>query len=148
MKNSTGMKWAVGAIVAIAACISLVPLVATAGDRRPDAREKRTTEGKELTFVGYVYDVHSYMASSKPSEDTRVMSDAIKGGVPAMIDSPAGAIILNQGAAGSPKTFAALANQRVQVTGKFYEKNGLKYLDVASAREATRSEEAAEESDE
>lgn len=142
------MKWVAGGMLAVAACISLTPLAATAEDRRPERKGKRTAEGKEMTFVGFVYDVHSYMAASKPSEDTRAMSDAIKGGVPAVIDSPAGAIILNQGANGSPKTFAALANQRVQVTGKFYEKNGLRYLDVASAREATRSEEADEESDE
>lgn len=115
---------------------------------RPE-RGKKDAQGKEMTFVGKLVDLQSHMTGQPSSGDAaKTVGDAIRAGVPAAIDTPAGLIVIGQGTSGPSKTLLPLVGTRIQVTGKLYEKGGLKYIDISSARSTSTDPAATEESQE
>ena len=65
--------------------------------------------------------------------------------VPAALETEEGLIVIGMGERGPSRTLIPLAFKKVEVKGKLYEKDGLQYLDMASATEVKEKEEEAEE---
>lgn len=148
MNSGKSNVWFAAVALTALALFVLNPIIAGAQSTRA-GREKKEEQGREMTFVGTIVDVHSFMTGKHSSNDhARSTAEAIRSGIPAAIDTPIGLIIIGQGTTGASKTLVPLAHTRALVTGKFYEKNGLKYLDLASARSAENEGEDVEESEE
>jgi hypothetical protein len=113
---------------------SLGVVAAIAGDPEGKSGKRDRHAPKEITLVGRIVDLQGFMSDKYASEDrAKSTADNLKAGVPAAIESAIGLVVIGQGNAGAAKTLAPFAYRRTQVTGKLYEKNGLKYLDLAAA---------------
>lgn len=117
--------------------------VLSAQDRRtaPD----RTVEAKEVTLSGTLVDLQYYMSGKfvgKSAEDCA--RTCIRRGVPAVLETSDGLVILGM-AKGTSAKLAANVMNRVEVAGELYEKQGLKYLKVASVKPLKSAEPELEE---
>jgi hypothetical protein len=98
---------------------------------------KAQQAAQEVTMTGRVVDLQCFMTGQLPSADvTKCTADCIRAGVPVGLNTGKGLIVLGQGTTGPAKTMLPFANQDVQVRGKLYEKDGAKYLDIASVKKA------------
>ncbi|MBK9120385.1 MAG: hypothetical protein IPM18_12405 [Phycisphaerales bacterium] len=93
--------------------------------------------GKEVTLTGTIVDLHYYLLGGYPENKEKCTSDCIKAGVPVALATSEGLIILGQGPTGPAKSCMPLALQAVEVHGKLYEKQGVKYLDIMSVKKVT-----------
>lgn len=136
---------------ASAVTLGLVGLTGTVLVAAGGSRGKETAP-KEITVVGRVVDLHSYMTGRAGSNDmVRWTQMAIRAGVPAALETDDGVIVLGQGDRGPMRTILPFAYKNVEIRGKLHEKDGIAYLDIASAKKAQGvddGEEHAEESDE
>ncbi|MBN1341035.1 MAG: hypothetical protein JXQ73_00040 [Phycisphaerae bacterium] len=83
------------------------------------------------TFVGKVVDLYTFMAGSTADKGkAKSSAQLIRSGVPAGLETDKGLLVLGTGRAVSPRVIANHAGKQVELTGKLYEKSGLKYLDV------------------
>ena len=90
---------------------------------------------REVTMTGRVVSLHAAMTGQFASRDqAKSTADNIRAGVPAALETPTGLVVLGQGTAGAGKTLIPLAFQDVEVQGKLYEKGGVRYLDITSAK--------------
>lgn len=149
MNRNTRIGFVLGGGIMFILATAIVPIFAGDQPEKAAAREKKSPPGKEMTLVGKIVDLQNYMSGQYSSDDkAKCTADAIKAGVPVAIESATGMVVIGEGSTSPSKTFAPLAMKRVQITGKFYEKGGLKYIDVANAREATVDPKDVEEVDE
>ena len=111
-------------VVIVATClIGASTLVARGGrDRAP--------RPKEVTLAGTITDLHSYVTDE--SRPARNVQRLIRGGIPAILDTKAGPVLLGGASKQYRKDLLKLVHEDVQVEGELYEKRGLRYLDVAS----------------
>lgn len=101
-----------------------------------------TPIAREVTLTGRVVDLHCFMTGQMPSADAaKCTADCIRAGVPAALETSSGLIVLGQGVNGPAKTLLPFAHQDVQVRGKLFERDGVKYLDIASMQKAAETTE-------
>jgi hypothetical protein len=98
--------------------------------------------GKDVVVTGRVIDLHCFMTGQMPSSDpVRCTTDCIRAGVPAALESDTGLFVLGQGVTGPAKTLLPFAYAEVEISGKVFERNGVRYLDIASIKPAMPGEE-------
>ena len=106
-------------IVACLVCAST--LIARGG---PD----RSPKPKDVTMAGMITDLHSYATGE--SQPTRAVQRLIRGGMPAVLETDKGPILLGSVSKQYRKELLKLVHEDVEVEGKLYEKRGLRYLDI------------------
>jgi hypothetical protein len=126
--------------------LGLSTLLAQNEPSRP--RGQRAMQGKEVTFTGKIVDLHCFMTGSQPDKDAaRGTERCLREGVPAALEMDNGIVLLGKGTRGIGREVARHALGMVEVTGKLYEKHGLKYVDVTSLKEVKGNELEEEEED-
>lgn len=96
-------------------------------------KPRKSTKGKEITVRGRLTDVHSYMTGKSETEDNvKATQDSFRAGAAAGIETEEGLVILGSGDKGPARMIVPLAQQQVEAKGKLFEKDGLRYLDLAS----------------
>ena len=121
--------------MAIAAGIALVAFspsfLVRAGD--PSSR------GRNITRKGSIVDLHTYMTGGEDlSEATKTSRKRIRGGVPVVLVTREGPVLLSQGQRSPARLVETFALQPVWAKGKYYEKDGLQYLDLRKVIPARR----------
>ena len=139
------MKYQRTVAIAVAAVAAATILASAlyAGDKQDRQDKKRAP--REATLTGRVIDLHCYMTEQFPSADAvKCTRECIRVGVPAALETDDGLIIIGKGPKGPARDIAPLALQDVELKGKLYERHGLRYIDVISAK-ATKKPPAVEE---
>ena len=70
------------------------------------------------------------------ADEEKCVRDCLRNGVPAALDTDDGLVVLGKGTKGPKSTILTHAFKQIEVKGKLYEKNGLKYLDIESIKDA------------
>jgi hypothetical protein len=132
----TAKRWALGGLsVGVLAVLLWSVNTANVNAQMGGSKEQ---PGREVTMTGRVVDLHCFMTGEYPSTDHAVCAaDCIRSGVPAGLETDTELIVLGQGMTGPAKTLVPLAHQQVEVRGKLFEKNNVKYLDITSIQKAT-----------
>ncbi len=108
-------------------CVSALPVHAQ--------WESRSKQGKEVTMTGRIVDLHCYMTGQFESVDhAKCTAECIRSGVPAGLETDKEFFLLGQGTKSAAKTLEPLAFEQAEIRGKLYERNGVKYLDIISAK--------------
>lgn len=110
----------------------------------------RATRPQDVVLTGKLVDLQSHMTGKTPSGDKmKAAQESIRSGVPTALETEDGLIVIGMGERGPSRLLVPLALQTVELKGKLYEKDGVQYLDLASARaikaETEEEPEAAEE---
>lgn len=131
-----------------AAAFAVAAVIAGASSLRAGGERKKPAKPEDVTLVGKVVDLQSYMTDKFTNSDpVRATQDSIRQGVPAALETEEGLIVIGMGERGPSRTLIPLAFKKVEMKGKLYEKDGLQYIDMASAIMVKEKEEA-EEGDE
>lgn len=102
-----------------------------------------TTEGKEVTLTGQVVDLHCFMTGDYISNDhAKCTADCLRAGVPAVLETKEGLVFVSHGSKSAGDVLAPLADKNVEVRGKLYTKNGVRYLDLQTAKEVAAASSA------
>jgi hypothetical protein len=138
----TKARMEIGILLAVVTVgvVGLTALSATAGEEKARTRD--------VTLTGKITDLHSYMTAQSPAdEDVTVVRKRFRGGVPVILQTEEGPVVLGQGEKRPGAVIMRHVLQRVQVKGKLYEKQGMQYLDidVASVTAVAAEEKAADE---
>lgn len=135
IREGTTLLW-----VGVLTPVFLVGTIAAGPGRSSDKKPR------DVTLTGRIVDLHSYMtgkfASRDPVHSTRA---CIQAGVPAAVEAPDGLVIVGQGTKGPRRMLARLAYEQVELKGRLYERDGLRYIDMSDAKPAKEAEEPAEE---
>ena len=124
----------------IVAAVFAVTLVAV-------GRPRNQPKPEEVTLVGLVVDLQTYMTEKCPNDDfAKCTRDNVRGGVPAALETEDGLVIIGMGDKGPARLLVPLAYQNAEVTGTLYDRDGLLYLDMKSAK--VYKEESEEEEEE
>lgn len=92
---------------------------------------------RDVKVTGRVVDLHSYMTGKFLSSDkAKCTRDCILAGVPAVLETEDGLVLIGEGPKGAARTLAPLAFQNAEFKGKLYEKHGLRYIDITWASPA------------
>ena len=111
--------------------VALIVLFCAAGD------DQKNESPRDVTLMGKVVDLHSVMMGKFESSDkVKCTRDCIRAGVPAALETENGLILIGEGTKGAAKTLAPLAFQDVELKGKLYERYGIRYIDITSAKAA------------
>ena len=133
-------------LAAVAFAVAVV--IAGASSLRAGGERKKPAKPEDVTLVGKVVDLQSFMTGKFTNSDpVRATQDSIRQGVPAALETEEGLIVIGMGERGPSRTLIPLAFKKVEMKGKLYEKDGLQYIDMASATSVKEKEEA-EEGDE
>ncbi|MHC5108740.1 MAG: hypothetical protein ACYTHJ_02535 [Planctomycetota bacterium] len=90
---------------------------------------------RDAKLVGRIVDMHSVMTGKFESEDKmRATRRSIMNGVPAVLETDDGVVVIGEGYRGPQDTIGKLAFQRVELHGKVYERFGIRYIDIRSAK--------------
>ena len=107
---------------------------------------------KEVTFTGKIVDLHCFMTGGQKDKDaTKCTQKCLREGVPAALETDNGLVLLGKGMTGIGREVSRHALGMVEIKGKLYEKQGLKYIDVTSVKEVKKvvpEEEEEEEGEE
>ena len=110
-------------------------------------RPKASPKPEDVTLVGLVVDLQTYMTEKCPNDDfAKCTRDNIRGGVAAALETDDGLIMVGMGDKGPARLLVPLAYQTAEVTGKLYDREGFLYLDMSAAK--VYKEEAEEEAHE
>lgn len=121
---------AVSVLVATAWFVEAVAQPTGAEVRKPGLM----MDGKEVTLTGRLVDLHCAMTGKYPSADkTQCTEQCLRAGVTPALETEGGLVILGKGMTSPARMLADHAFQDIKVTGKLYEKAGLRYLDYATA---------------
>lgn len=102
--------------------------------------------GQETVMTGRLVDLQSFMTGKHPGGDPRRSSqEAIRAGVPAALETEDGMIVIGMGERGPARMLSPLALQQVELKGRLYEKEGLTYLDLISAKAVKEEKEEPED---
>ena len=123
--------------------VGISALNATAGEE-----EKAKT--RDATLTGTITDLHSYMTGqSSEGDDASLVRKRFRGGVPMILQTDDGPVILGQGDKRPGAVIMRHVFQQVQVSGKLHEKRGLRYLDIEVASvKAVAAEDEGDDEDE
>lgn len=117
-------------ILLAAACVAVLFASTLVAVGRP-----KTPKPEEVTLVGLVVDLQTYMTEKCPNDDfAKCTRDNIRGGVPAALETEDGLIIVGMGDKGPARLLVPLAYQNAEVTGKLYDRDGFLYLDMNAAK--------------
>lgn len=127
------MKIKSAVAIALAVLVAFVAFrpafLARAGDERPSSRN--------ASVRGFVVDLYSYMTGVESDEAAvKISRKLIRGGVPVALVTNEGLVILGQGKRSPARLVEVFAHQNIWAKGRLYEKNGVRYLDLRSARAA------------
>ncbi|MEK6677338.1 MAG: hypothetical protein AABZ47_17010 [Planctomycetota bacterium] len=127
------------------AALGLSAVVLTASLRAGPERSKTATAPREVNLVGKITDLHSYM-TAKPgtAASAKVAQQAIRSGVPAVIETEDGIVLVGQGEKGPMRTLLPFAGRDAELKGRLYEKDGLRYIDIVTASRPQRPDEEGE----
>ena len=142
------MKYQRTVAIAVAAVAAATILASAlyAGDKQDRQDKKRAP--REVTLTGKVVDLHCYMTERFPSADAvKSTRECLRVGVPAALETDDGLIIIGKGPKGPAQDIAPLALQNVELKGKLYERHGLRYIDVVSAKAAKKTPPVKEEAE-
>jgi len=142
------MKYQRTVAIAVAAVAAATILASAlyAGDEQDRQDKKRAP--REVTLTGKVVDLHCYMTERFPSADAvKCTRECIRAGVPAALETDDGLIIIGKGPKGPARDIAPLALQDVELKGRLYERHGLRYIDVISAKAVKETPPVEEESE-
>jgi hypothetical protein len=107
----------------------------------PKPLGQQEAQGKEVALTGRIVDLHCFMTGSQPDKDlARCTQKCLRGGVPAALETESGLVILGKGMMGIGREASRHALSMVEISGKLYERHGLKYVDVTSIKEARKVE--------
>jgi hypothetical protein len=99
----------------------------------------REAPPREVTLEGRVVDLHSYMSGKHASDDhDRATQQALRSGVPAALEVEDGVVILGHSGKGGIRSLFPLANKEAELIGMLYDKEGIRYLAVSSAKQAKK----------
>lgn len=97
----------------------------------PKTHETKAPEPKTTTIEGKIVDIYCATTGHYASTDhAKCSADCIRAGVPAAIETTNGMIILGDGMKSASAKLATMAHEHAKITGKLYEKNGVKYFDI------------------
>jgi len=109
--------------------VVLVSVLCAAGDR------EKNPPPREVTLMGTVVDLHSFMTGKFESSDkAKCIRDGIRAGVPAALETEDGLVLIGEGRKGVARTITPLAFQTAELKGRLYEKRGVRYIDITSAK--------------
>ena len=95
----------------------------------------KSPKPEDVTLLGLVVDLQTYMTEKCANDDfAKCTRDNIRGGVPAVLETEDGLIILGMGDKGPARLLVPLAYQNAEITGKLYDRDGLLYLDMTAAK--------------
>jgi hypothetical protein len=101
-----------------------------------EPRKPQAPEPQEVTLTGTVVDLQCFMTGQYLSADhEKCTKECIRAGVPVALETPEGLYILGHGMEGPARMFNKLGMCQVEVKGMLHEKLGVRYIDVATARE-------------
>jgi len=124
-----------GGLVAV---VASPMLMAGGGRKRPERPGKPP---RDVTLTGKLVDLQSFMSGRFADEDpARATQNSIRAGVPAALETENGLIVLGMGERGPARILLPLAYQNVEVKGRLYERTGLRYIDISTARVVTDGE--------
>ena len=138
MKTQRSIVVAAGVAVAVL----FTSVLMAGGDR------DKTVPPKDVTLTGKIVDLQSFMTGKFESSDhVKCTQRCIQAGVPAALETQDGLIVIGEGSKGPARTITPLAFRYAELKGKLYERKGVQYIDVASAKAAKdpESEEDPEE---
>ncbi len=128
-----------------ALAFAVVAVISGASSLRAGGERNKPAKPEDVTLSGKVVDLQSFMTGKFANSDRiRATQDCIRQGVPAALETEEGLIIIGMGERGPSRTLIPLALKKVEVKGKLYEKDGLQYIDMASATLVKPKEEAEE----
>lgn len=111
--------------------------VATLGAGEPpkNATHKAATpaaqEPKEVTLEGSVVDLQCFMSGKYSMPDhAKCTEECLRNGVPAALETKTGLVIIGEGGRGPGAKLAPFAMTNVKLTGRIFEKSGIKYIDM------------------
>jgi len=108
--------------------------------------KNKPVKSEDVTLVGKVVDLQSFMTGKSTNHDPlRAAQEYIRQGVPAALETDEGLIVIGMGERGPGRTLMPLALKEVEVKGKLYEKDGVRYLDMVSAALVEETDEAVED---
>ena len=110
-------------VIVVTCLVGASTLVARGGRDRPP-------KPQEVTLTGTITDLHSYVTDE--TQPARNAQRLIRSGIPAILDTKAGPVLLGGVSKQYRKDLLKLVHEDVEVEGELYEKRGLRYLDVAS----------------
>ncbi len=153
--NRLNVRWIIGSAACALALICMVTPLTVQAQAGKSARAKQPAASRtpataerpprEVTLTGRVVSVHAYMTGQADDEATKTISDGLRAGGTAALETPTGLIVLGQGNTGGMRVLLPLANEQVEAHGRLYEKAGVKFLDFDTVQAAAQPEEEAEE---
>lgn len=101
-------------------------------------------EGKEATLEGRIVDLHCFMTQKYSSADhAKCTAECIRAGVPSALETSSGLVIIGEGAKSPSAQLAPLALENARITGKLYERDGVRYIDLTKVeKEVTKTSSA------
>ena len=124
---------------------AVAAVIAGASSLRAGGERSKPVKPEDVTLIGKVVDLQSFMTGKFTGTDpVRATQDCIRQGVPAALETEEGLIVIGMGERGPSRTLIPLAFKKVEVKGKLYEKDGLQYIDMATATLVKEKEEAEE----
>jgi len=137
MRNKKSIR---NSVIVGAVGIMLVSVLSIAAD------QERNPPPRDVTMTGKIVDLHCFMTDKFESSDkVKCTRDCINAGVPAALETEDGLVLIGQGPKGVARTIAPLAFETAELKGKLYEKHGLRYIDITSAKLAKPEVELEEE---
>jgi hypothetical protein len=131
----------VGIVVAGVLFVTLGLSTLLAQDQPPKSPGQPAMQGKEVTLTGKIVDLHCFMTGVMPDKNAaKCTQRCLREGVPAALETDGGLILLGKGMTGIGREASRHALDVVEVKGKLYEKQGLKYLDVTSIKATKKAE--------
>jgi hypothetical protein len=91
---------------------------------------------QDVTLIGQLVDLQTYMTEKCAGDDlVKCTRDNIRAGVPAaIVTEEDGVVIIGMGDKGPSRLLIPLAYQAVEIQGKLYDKDGVLYIDMTSAK--------------
>lgn len=127
------MYWKSTKFAASLVVIGLVSTFALAAWASGPAAPKSTTkdQGKVTTLQGRVVDLACFMSDKYGSMDhQKCTAECIRAGVPCGLSTSSGLVVVGDGTRSPSSKLAPYAFQDVKVTGKYFERDGVRYLDM------------------
>ena len=115
--------------------VTVVAVVVLASVLQAGPQRDGQVAPREVTLTGKIVDLQSYMTEKFSSADqAKSVRECLHHGVPAALETEEGLVVIGQGWKGPARTIADLALQNAEVKGKLYERHGLRYIDITSAK--------------
>jgi hypothetical protein len=115
--------------------VGLVTVMAIAAILSASPKDRRGAKPRDVTLTGKIVDLQNVMTGKYASSDhARCTLECIKAGVPAAIETDDGLVVIGEGTKGPRQALLPLAFKAVELKGKLYERGGVRYIDLTSAK--------------